>query len=378
MSLLFVNGPVQNGDFTFAGSPGKAVGIRLASALNELLGWPQTPHLWNTVTLAADLRFERAGDELPRPQFDARLITDKYSRNQVPSAGVMTDADAEVAETSLAMIESRLQDGALRISRETTPVCRSCDRMTGRRASRCMACGSEKTVDRAGLHLIADLRDGQPVLDRSNIHSAHRRQPKHLQTTARTFARRLILSRIRDYGIDLSPIGLRGRILDPRVGLHTTAITAARRQDAHTSVMTVSEGAARNIAAHGYLFREHLGTQLKYVIHGRIPYENDGHLPALQSSSATPPGVAAVFERWFLPVLAYSTKGVIPAGQLPALFKHFLRAYRSAQVLSDSEHADVVRRQVLAGHTGWVMNKSELAAAMTTSRSVDAMVRDHS
>ena len=43
--MLFVNGPVQNGGFTFAERPGKAGGIRIAAALNQLLGNPAAPHL---------------------------------------------------------------------------------------------------------------------------------------------------------------------------------------------------------------------------------------------------------------------------------------------------------------------------------------------
>ena len=59
MDPLFFNGPVQNGDFAFAGKPGKAVGIRIAEALNDLLGAEPVPHLWNTVRLDGDLRYRR-------------------------------------------------------------------------------------------------------------------------------------------------------------------------------------------------------------------------------------------------------------------------------------------------------------------------------
>lgn len=35
MSVVYFNGPVQNGDFTLAGRPGKAAGIRLADGLRR-------------------------------------------------------------------------------------------------------------------------------------------------------------------------------------------------------------------------------------------------------------------------------------------------------------------------------------------------------
>jgi hypothetical protein len=82
VTLSFFNGPVQNGDFTFSGKPGKAVGIRIAEALNRILGFPPVPQLWNTVRLAGDLRYRRhtatAAAPIPRPDFEAALIAAKY------------------------------------------------------------------------------------------------------------------------------------------------------------------------------------------------------------------------------------------------------------------------------------------------------------
>ncbi|MDY0816839.1 hypothetical protein SM793_36250, partial [Kitasatospora purpeofusca] len=85
MRHLFLNGPVQNGPFTFDTRPGKAVGIRLAAALNAILGLPPAPHLWNTVTLAGDLRHRQAdGPKIPRRRFEADLIAGKYPAGQAP------------------------------------------------------------------------------------------------------------------------------------------------------------------------------------------------------------------------------------------------------------------------------------------------------
>ena len=78
MPHLFFNGPVQNGDFTFAAKPGKAVGIQIAGALNRILGAPAAPHLWNTVTLAGDHRYpqhiEAVQAPISRHDFEASII----------------------------------------------------------------------------------------------------------------------------------------------------------------------------------------------------------------------------------------------------------------------------------------------------------------
>lgn len=100
MTLSFFNGPVQNGDFTFSGKPGKAVGIRIAEALNRILGFPPVPQLWNTVRLAGDLRYRRhtatAAAPIPRPDFEAALIAAKYDTGWHPAGGTATDADDAV------------------------------------------------------------------------------------------------------------------------------------------------------------------------------------------------------------------------------------------------------------------------------------------
>lgn len=38
--MLFLNAPVQNGEFTLTELPGKATGIRIATALNKIMGTP--------------------------------------------------------------------------------------------------------------------------------------------------------------------------------------------------------------------------------------------------------------------------------------------------------------------------------------------------
>ncbi|MFI9046148.1 hypothetical protein [Streptomyces sp. NPDC053427] len=78
---LFLNGPVQNGPFTFADRPGKAAGIRLAADLNQLSGAQPAPHLWNTVTLDGDIRHRTAAATgmLSRGQWERRELAAKYA-----------------------------------------------------------------------------------------------------------------------------------------------------------------------------------------------------------------------------------------------------------------------------------------------------------
>ncbi|MFI6846100.1 hypothetical protein OG535_17990 [Kitasatospora sp. NBC_00085] len=365
MRHLFLNGPVQNGTFTFATRPGKAVGIRLAAALNAILGLPPAPHLWNTVTLAGDLRHRQAeGPTIPRQRFEADLIAAKYTSGQSPVGGILTDSDAEVANLALEMIENNLRAGTLTISRETVPTCRACGHMTGTGSCPCNSCGSTDTEDRTGLHLVAELAKDRPVLDRSDIHASHRQQPKHLQHTAGNVAERLILSRTRDHGIDLSPLGLDGLVLDPRVGIHATVLAAARRHEADTAVMTITENAANHIAAHGHHFREHGGTRLQYALHGHLPYDHTASLQPLHEAYRATQEIKDSFEGWFLPLFSLRAKSGTRPDQLPALFKQYMRAHLVKPVEADGAAFEAVQHSISTGDTEWITNKQALANVM--------------
>ncbi|MDH6123191.1 hypothetical protein [Kitasatospora sp. GP82] len=368
MRHLFLNGPVQNGPFTFETKPGKAVGIRLAAALNAIIGAPPVPHLWNTVTLAGDLRHRQADRRQVREAFEADLIAAKYPPGQSPVAGTLTDADAEVASVALEMIESNLRAGTLVVSRETVPTCRVCGHMTGNGTHPCNACGSTETQPCTGLHLVAELAKDRPVLDRSDIHASHRQEPKHLQNTASNVTQRLILTRTRDHGIDLSPLGLAGLVLDPRVGIHATVLAVARRHQADTAVMTITQNAANHIAAHGQHFREHFGTRLQYALHGHLPYDHTADLRAVYEAYKASPGAKMAFETWFLPLISLKEKTATRPQQLPALFKHYMRAHMVQPAEADEAVINAIRRAVASGDTGWIMNKPELANVMAATR----------
>ncbi|WP_030240879.1 hypothetical protein [Streptomyces sp. NRRL S-350] len=373
MRHLFLNGPVQNGPFTFATGPGKAVGIRLAAALNAILGLPPAPHLWNTVTLAGDLRHRQAdGPKIPRQRFEADLIAAKYPPGQFPAGGIMTDTDAEVTNLALEMIENNLRAGTLTISRETVPTCRACGHMTGTGSHPCNACGSTDTWERTGLHLVAELAKDRPVLDRSDIHASHRQQPKHLQHTAGNVTERLILSRTRDHGIDLSPLGLNRLVLDPRVGIHATVLAAARRHEADTAVMTITENAANHIAAHGQHFRKHGGTRLQYALHGHLPYDHMASLQPLNEAYRSSQMIKDNFEEWFLPVFSLRAKTGTRPDQLLALFKQYMRAHLAKPVALDEAAFEAVQRSVSAGDTEWITNKQALANVMAARETARA------
>ena len=120
---VFVNTPIPNGSLDLRELPSQGVGIWAAEALNELAAAAPTPHLWNTVAPTGDLRIRTDRQDLAqsRHAFEARLIAAKYPYQAPPP--IVTDADCDVAETALELIDAELVASRLALCQETVPVC---------------------------------------------------------------------------------------------------------------------------------------------------------------------------------------------------------------------------------------------------------------
>ncbi|MFF3015521.1 hypothetical protein [Streptomyces sp. NPDC057939] len=366
MNVLYLNGPVQNGLFTFAERPGKAAGIRAAEALNALLDRGPVPHLWNTVTLAGDLRHRGApeGGTVGRQQREERAIAAKYAPGAVPAGGILTDTAPVVAALALEMIEHLLREGVLAVAPAAVRLCARCGHMTGSVAHACRACGHQRSRPHTRRLLFWDRPPGAPVLARDDFHAHHARTPGHLLTIAHNVPERLILSRTRDHGISLAPLGLDGLVLDPRAGLHIAVLAAAAGSDAGRPVMAVTENAAANVAAYGAPFRQHNGTRLRYALHGRIPYDDSAALQQLCEVQRVSPALRNLFLAWFLPLCSLHLRAGITAAQLPGLLKFWRRAHLARPDTPEGGVLAELRRSVAAGDMRWVMDVRTLSQAI--------------
>ena len=309
--------------------------------------------------------FSAASQRGGRVEFDAAVIAAAYRPGPTPTAGITTDADPDVAGLALQILEEHLAAGRLRISREAVRVCAACGHMTGATTEPCRACGHEATRPHTARLLIADRDPDRPALDLAHVHAYRRRAPMHLRNIAGNVPGQLILSRTRDHGISLSPLGLPGLILDPRVGLHLAALAVARQHQAGTVVMLLTENAAANIAAYGQPFLQYEETRLLYGLHGKIPYDA---LPSLQHAYERHHFNAAtrtLFETWLLPLYSWKEKRGIHPNQLPNLLKHFHRARLSARTPPDGQALQHLRTAIQAGAPGWLTTRSQLANALS-------------
>lgn len=366
MDVLYLNGPVQNGPFTITDRPGKAAGIRAADALNTLLGAGPAPHLWNTVTLAGDLRHRGAPDRdtVGRQEREDRAIAAKYPPGGAPAGGVLTDIAPVVAALALKMTERLLHDGALTITPVAVRECTRCGHLTGTVPRACRACGHPGSRPHTRRLLVWDRPPSMPVLARDDIHAHRAKPPGHLLTIAQNVPERLILSRTRDHGISLAPLGLNGLVLDPRAGVHIAVLAAAARHGAGGPVMVLTENAAANVAAYGAPFRRHNGARLRYALHGRIPYDDTAALQRLCEVHRVSPAQRELFLAWFLPLCSLHLRSGISAAQIPSLLKFWRRAHLARSATSGSDGRAELRRRVAAGDMRWVMDVRALSRAI--------------
>jgi hypothetical protein len=369
MPPVFCNGPIQNGDFTFGTRPGKAVGLRAATILNRILGTPGMPHLWNTVTLHADLRHLHAGHEYStRRGHDLALVAEKYSGIDLPFPSIVTDADKDVADFALNVIERFLHGGTLRIARTTVWACFSCGHMAGAFPTICRACGGQHPHQLAAPHLVTGDLSIRPGHLSERMFSHRRKSPRHLDEISRTAARPLILSRTRAHGISLDRVGLPGLVLDPRAGVHVTALHAAQHYGRGPVVMTATPEAIAHVAAYGAVFCEVDGMRLLYGMHGRIPYDALGDLSPTYLFHDADGEEVREFESWFLPLLAMRNQRRTPPEQLPGLLKFFLKVVRRQRAVPSDSLRRRLQKAIMVGDFTWVTDRDLLATAHALSR----------
>ncbi|MDH2392237.1 hypothetical protein QCN29_26325 [Streptomyces sp. HNM0663] len=363
--VVYFNGPVQTGDFTFAERPGKAAGIRLAEALNSLLEVGPAPHLWNTVTLAGDVRHRGAKDRdvVGRQQREERTVAAKYAPGPAPAGGLLTDTTPCVAALALEITRALLAAGTLAVREMTVRLCAACGHMTGTvAADDCHSCGYDATRRARRALLVFDRAAHGPVLEREDFHAAGARTPAHLLNTAHNTPPVLVLSRTRDHGVSLAPLGLEGMVLDPRAGLHVAVLAAAAEVGAVQPVMTVTENAAANVAAYGASFRRHGSMRLRYALHGRIPYDAAAQDRLYEVHRAE--ALRELFTDWYLPLCAARERAGVSAARLPALLKFLRRAHLARPATPPGEVLAELRHRAAAGDMRWVMDARALACAL--------------
>ena len=354
--VQFVNAPIQNGNFEFDSAPHKLVGVRLAEALNTVAERPVSPHLWNLVRLSGDKEYAEQNDGLSRKKFEHQRISDRYDRSvevSIPATNpsYRTDIDKETAVAALQMIDTGLSTGKLSIEEEMVSVCLDCGHNLGR-ARICASCGSARSGEAKQKVLFSRRDEADQIVTSEDTYGSVK--TNYIDAMARHNPIKLPISKTRQIGIALDELSLEGQVLDPRVGLHVTAVVAGEKLGADTVVMLTTASVAIKALAFGVNFRKLAGTELKYGLYGRIPYSD--MIEADQSTGGLTADEEAQFRNWYLPLMSLTSRETLPADQVTAYRKCFKRICRmGASVLE-------VKSQVERGSLRWITDKNAVAS----------------
>lgn len=231
--ILFVNGAIQNRNFTLDEKPHKAMGIIAARVLNHMMGSPDVVHAWNNVGTFADEQKGTADDRLDE-KYNSIFMQSHLERweGYANSPVISTDDNPDFALWAQDLLESALARGDVYAQEEDFIHCRVCGvtiAEVSASISACPRCNTgEPLVIKREAGLFVDLDEDKTGILRYE-HIFNKSNMKQEISSLRQLPDRLLLSRDRTAGVTLDEVGFPGKILDPRLGIGLLSIYEASR-----------------------------------------------------------------------------------------------------------------------------------------------------
>lgn len=239
--LLFVNAAIQNRGYDLDENPGKINGILVAQLLNRMHGVDETVHLWNTVGAFHQSEEQDAKQRLTQ-KYASNTMKDhlEFWKLDLPHLDVIDDTDSDFAAWSLDRLEEYLTDGKIYIEEAKFSYCSSCGIAIAEDVVNVDSCG---TCGNAALEIIREYGLFLDVPDDRSSLLSDKVIFNHMNIRAERgmleqIPPRLLLSRDREIGVDLSQFGLTGKKLDPRLGVGLLALFIADRRGYESIGMT--------------------------------------------------------------------------------------------------------------------------------------------
>lgn len=232
--IIFANAAIQNRSFDVDQNPGKIAGIMVANVLNKLHDNPETIHTWNNVGTFAQTELEPPSKRL-LAKYSSEPMQEHFDYWQLDDAGVdiLTDVDDEFTSWARTVLEALIEKGQLVITRADFHACTACSTVIAEKSAPvndCKGCGNCNLTTKNELALFVTLpEEKRSLLEKKNIFNAMNLRRE--QDALRQIPDRLLLSRDRAAGVDLSSFGLEGKVLDPRMGIGLLALYAAVKYD---------------------------------------------------------------------------------------------------------------------------------------------------
>ncbi len=232
--------------------------------------------LWNCVGMRMDKAFKNQSEYTCRRDFSSALLADKYvilEELGVPREGrdVIRDDDDSTKAWFEHKIKQLMSSGTIYIERVGVNICDSCgylQSINGSHIGSCTLCDGRYFHQEKKEVLIVDIpKDRTPLLEDRIIHP---KNTKHIHDFFDQLPPKMMISKVREYGLPLDLINLPGYVLDPKIGVALMPELAAEKNN--LSEITLVQGAAVATNALPYTSIMTAGFRHTYVLLPKIPF----------------------------------------------------------------------------------------------------------
>lgn len=181
--------------------------------------------LWNCVGMRMDKAFLSQSNILSRNEFSTSLLDDKYlilKELGISSAkrDIVRDDDSETMLWLENKVQRLLSSGYVYIDSVAVNICDSCDyiqSIKGSEVNSCTVCKGTGFHSEEKEVLMVDLPKDKETLIRDRI--IHPKNTNQIRGFFNHLPPRMMISKVREYGLPLDSIGLEGYVLDPKIGV---------------------------------------------------------------------------------------------------------------------------------------------------------------
>jgi hypothetical protein len=232
--------------------------------------------LWNCVGMRMDKIFTAQQSRYgSRRDFSTPLLVDKYTVLEelgIPKKGrdIIRDDDDTTKGWLEKKIEQLFSSGAVYIDSVGVNICNSCGYLQSVDSvslTSCTVCGNNHFRSEKRNVLMVDIPKDRESLIKDKI--VYPQNTKHIHSFFDQLPSRIMISRVREYGLPLDSIGLEGYVLDPKIGVALMPELVAEKYE--LSELTLTQGAT--VATHNIPYTSVLtnGFRHTYLLLPKIP-----------------------------------------------------------------------------------------------------------
>lgn len=231
--------------------------------------------LWNCVGMRMDKSFINQNVYTSRRDFSSALLADKYILLEelgIPSQGraIIRDDDESTKTWLEQKVKELLSLHAIYIDSVGVNICNSCGYLQSidySNINSCTVCNGGSFHKEKRDVLMVDIPKDRNSLIKDRI--VHPKNTKHIRSFFDQLPPKMMISKVREYGLPLDSIGLPGYVLDPKIGVALMPELVAEKYG--LSELTQVQGAAVATNAIPYTSILTSGFHHTYVLLPKIP-----------------------------------------------------------------------------------------------------------